>query len=190
MLADICAEDLNIDPDADRAQDYAADEGADADALRGPGLPHGRDHATSPRRHNLKVIEDAAHAAGARYKGARSARIGDATAFSFYPIKNMTTARAACSRPTTPTSPRDARPAQPRPRTTRLEPLLRRRHPPSTRYAPGFNYGMTDVQAAIGLRPAQAPAEFNARRAELAARYNAGLEDVRGGRDAGDSARK
>jgi dTDP-4-amino-4,6-dideoxygalactose transaminase len=40
-------------------------------------------------RHNLLVIEDAAQAHGARYKGRRSGSIGHAAAFSFYPSKNL-----------------------------------------------------------------------------------------------------
>lgn len=41
------------------------------------------------RRHNLKVIEDAAQAHGARYKGRRVGSLGDAAGFSFYPGKNL-----------------------------------------------------------------------------------------------------
>jgi dTDP-4-amino-4,6-dideoxygalactose transaminase len=40
-------------------------------------------------RHNLVVIEDAAQAHGARYKGTRVGRFGHAAAFSFYPSKNL-----------------------------------------------------------------------------------------------------
>jgi dTDP-4-amino-4,6-dideoxygalactose transaminase len=40
-------------------------------------------------RHNLKVIEDAAQAHGARYKGRRVGTLGDAAGFSFYPGKNL-----------------------------------------------------------------------------------------------------
>jgi len=43
-------------------------------------------------RNGLKVLEDAAHAVGAFYKGRAIGAIGDATAFSFYANKNMTTA--------------------------------------------------------------------------------------------------
>ena len=41
------------------------------------------------RRHNLKVVEDAAQAQGAYYKGRRAGSLGDAAAFSFYPGKNL-----------------------------------------------------------------------------------------------------
>ena len=41
------------------------------------------------REHGLKVLEDAAQAQGARYKGRRAGSLGDAAAFSFYPAKNL-----------------------------------------------------------------------------------------------------
>ncbi|HKQ05063.1 MAG TPA: DegT/DnrJ/EryC1/StrS family aminotransferase [Blastocatellia bacterium] len=41
------------------------------------------------RRHGLKVIEDAAQAHGARFKGRRAGALGDAAGWSFYPTKNL-----------------------------------------------------------------------------------------------------
>lgn len=41
------------------------------------------------KKHGLKVIEDCAQAHGARYKGRRAGRLGDAAGFSFYPGKNL-----------------------------------------------------------------------------------------------------
>jgi len=91
VLADIREGDGNIDPDAiERAITprtravvpvHYGGEPCDMDAIM-----------EIARRNGLKVLEDAAHAVGAFYKGRAIGAIGDATAFSFYANKNMTTA--------------------------------------------------------------------------------------------------
>ncbi len=43
------------------------------------------------KRHNLYLVEDAAHAIGTEYKGKKIGTIGDLTCYSFHPVKNMTT---------------------------------------------------------------------------------------------------
>jgi dTDP-4-amino-4,6-dideoxygalactose transaminase len=54
------------------------------------GLPAEMDSINEiARKHGLKVIEDAAQAHGARYKGKRAGSLGHAAAFSFYPAKNL-----------------------------------------------------------------------------------------------------
>ena len=54
------------------------------------GQPADLDPITAvARRHGLKVIEDAAQAHGARYRGRRCGSLGDAAGFSFYPGKNL-----------------------------------------------------------------------------------------------------
>ncbi len=54
------------------------------------GQPANLDPITDiARKHNLRIIEDAAQAHGARYKGRRAGSLGDAAAFSFYPGKNL-----------------------------------------------------------------------------------------------------
>ena len=54
------------------------------------GLPADMDAINAiARKHNLKIIEDAAQAHGARYKGKRVGTLGDAAGFSFYPGKNL-----------------------------------------------------------------------------------------------------
>jgi len=91
VFADIRERDGNIDPaQVERAITPAtkaivpvhfAGEPCDMDAIM-----------DIARRHRLVVLEDAAHAIGARYRGRPIGAIGDATAFSFYATKNMTTA--------------------------------------------------------------------------------------------------
>lgn len=53
------------------------------------------------RRHNLYVIEDAAHALPARYRGKTVGTIGEITCFSFYATKTITTGEGGWRRPTT-----------------------------------------------------------------------------------------
>ncbi|HLF79293.1 MAG TPA: DegT/DnrJ/EryC1/StrS aminotransferase family protein, partial [Dehalococcoidia bacterium] len=90
VLADVCADDYNIDP-----EDVARRITARTRALMPvhlAGQPCRMDELLEiARRHNLLVIEDGAHAHGAAYKGRPIGSIGDATCFSFYATKNMTT---------------------------------------------------------------------------------------------------
>jgi dTDP-4-amino-4,6-dideoxygalactose transaminase len=91
VLCDSGADGFNIDPtDAERRITertraiipvHLAGEPCDMDAL-----------LALARRHNLKVIEDAAHAIPATYKGKRIGTISELTAFSFYTTKTITTA--------------------------------------------------------------------------------------------------
>ena len=91
-------------------------------------------------KHNLYVIEDAAEAHGAMYKGRKAGSIGDLNCFSFYPNKNMTTGEGGMI-------------------TTNNKELaekmrMLRSHGQDQRYHHvilGYNYRTTDIQAALGL---------------------------------------
>ena len=91
IFADM-GDDFNIDPAADRKAHHAAHQSHRAGALWRAALQDGRDHGLAPKSTTCTSIEDAAHAIGARYGGRMIGTIGDVTAFSFYAIKNMTTA--------------------------------------------------------------------------------------------------
>ena len=90
VLVDIRSSDFNIDPEQiERAITphtraivpvHFAGEPCDMESIR-----------AIARRHNLKVLEDAAHAIGTAYRGQMIGSFGDAAAFSFYATKNMTT---------------------------------------------------------------------------------------------------
>ena len=90
VLADICADDLNIDPE--QIERRITPRTKAIMPVHYAGQPCRMDEILDiARRHSLTVIEDAATAAGPRYKGRPVGGLGDATAFSFYAIKNMTT---------------------------------------------------------------------------------------------------
>jgi hypothetical protein len=124
-------------------------------------------------RRGLRVIEDAAHAMGATYRGRRIGAQGDLVAFSFHPNKNMTTIEGGAL------SFRDPGELE---RAERL-----RFH--GIRKLPGGGMdviehagksNLSDVSAAIGLAQLAKLERFNARRGTLARRYLEALGDIAG----------
>ncbi len=119
------------------------------------------------RRHGLKVIEDAAQAHGARYRGRRCGSLGDAAIFSFYPTKNLGALGDAGAVVTD-----DAQLAR---EIRRL-----RNYGSEVKYAhdvPGFNSRLDELQAAILRAKLKLLDEANGRRREVAAMYLRGLID-------------
>ena len=178
VVADICSDDLTIDP-ADVARRITPRTKA-VMPVDYAGHPARMDAIMAlAREHRLQVIEDAATAAGSLYKGKPIGGIADATVFSFYAIKNMTTGQGGM------VTTDDAALAE-KVRVLRnngLDSNAWNRYaaegsPFYTVVEPGFNYGMTDLQAAIGLGQLERLGEFNAQRARLAARYDAGFAAV------------
>jgi dTDP-4-amino-4,6-dideoxygalactose transaminase len=119
------------------------------------------------RRHNLCVIEDAAQAHGARYRGRRVGSLGHAAGFSFYPGKNLGAIGDGGAITTN-----DARLA------VRVRKL--RNYGSEVKYRHdivGMNSRLDELQAAI-LRPKLATLdEENCRRSAVAAAYLAALKD-------------
>ena len=90
VFADIC-DDYNIDPAELRKRITPRTRAIIP--VHHSGQPCRMDEILGcAAEHRLPVIEDAAHATGAAYRGRMIGSIGDVTAFSFYAIKNMTTA--------------------------------------------------------------------------------------------------
>ena len=124
------------------------------------------------RERGIPLIEDAAHALPARYKGATIGSHGNLAAYSFYATKNMTTGEGGML--TGPVDEID------RVRSLSLHGLSKdasRRYDKggSWRYdilAPGFKYNMTDLQAALGMVQLGRLDEFQSRRREVVDTYN------------------
>jgi dTDP-4-amino-4,6-dideoxygalactose transaminase len=125
-------------------------------------------------RRGLRLIEDAAHAIGAEYRGRRIGAFGDTQVFSFHPNKNITTGEGGC------VATRDAGLAE-RIALLRFHGMDREAwdrfaKKGSQHYEillPGFKYNMMDLQAALGLHQLPQLERFIARRTELALRYRA-----------------
>ncbi len=130
------------------------------------------------KKHNLRVIEDAAHAIGTEYKGKRIGSFGDIQVFSFHPNKNMTTGEGGC------VVTRDEKLASDvallRFHGMDREAWNRFGKKGSQHYeiiAPGYKYNMMDIQAALGLHQLKQLDGFIKRRTELALRYHRLLAD-------------
>ncbi len=119
------------------------------------------------RRHNVRVVEDAAQAHGAEYRGRRAGTLGDVACFSFYPSKNLGAYGDAGALVTN-----DAELA--------ARARLLRNHGRTDKYAHqviGYGYRLDALQAAIlGAKLPHLEA-WNARRRALAVRYDELLRD-------------
>ncbi|MFW5698943.1 MAG: DegT/DnrJ/EryC1/StrS family aminotransferase, partial [Planctomycetota bacterium] len=129
------------------------------------------------RARGVTLIEDAAHAIGARYRGVAIGGAGNPAAFSFYATKNLATGEGGML---------TGQPALIE--RARLLALHGMSNDAWKRYdkagswqydvpQPGFKYNMTDVQAALGLVQLDKLPVMQARRRAVAARYAAGLAD-------------
>ena len=138
-------------------------------------------HALS-QRYGFKIIEDASHAIGGKYKGEPigNCRYGDITVFSFHPVKIITTGEGGMALANDPVLAN---------KMVRLRSHGITREPTQMTHAPdgpwyyqqielGYNYRMTDVQAALGLSQMRRLDEFVARRHAIARRYDELLADL------------
>lgn len=191
VFADVDPQTLNLDPTSVASKVtprtkailtvHLYGQPCDMDALKELAWPRG-----------IYIVGDAAHAAGAEYKGHKAGSLGDIEVFSFHQQKNMVTLgeggmittsnkalyermlsyRSLCCRTYDPKG--------------KYLPLDESVHPMGKRYwyldfdGIGFNYRMTDIQAAVGLVQLKKLDRLNARRAEIANLYSTGLRDIQG----------
>ncbi|HKX06077.1 MAG TPA: UDP-4-amino-4,6-dideoxy-N-acetyl-beta-L-altrosamine transaminase [Methylomirabilota bacterium] len=179
VFADVQGHTLNLDPAAVEAActertrailhvDYAGQPG-DIDEL-----------AAIARRRGLILIEDAAHALGAEYRGRRIGSAAELTTFSFHPAKAVTTGEGGMVTTNLPDLAARVR----RFRNHGLASDFRERGDRGDVYSPmvdlGFNYRLTDFQCALGLSQLGRLEHFLKRRSEIADRYRAAFEPMPG----------
>ncbi|WP_430790875.1 UDP-4-amino-4,6-dideoxy-N-acetyl-beta-L-altrosamine transaminase [Virgibacillus flavescens] len=124
------------------------------------------------KEHNLIVIEDAAHAIGATYKEFKVGSIADMTMFSFHPVKHITTGEGGIIT----TNDKDLYEKLRQFRShgiTRDSALLHENHGPwyyEMQFL-GYNYRMTDIQAALGSSQVEKLNSFVERRRQIVDQY-------------------
>ena len=178
VLADVRPDTLNIDPE-EMEKKITPRTRAILPVHLG-GQPCEMDEILAlAQEHGLLVIEDAAHATGATYKGRMVGTIGDVTVFSFYATKNLTTGEGGmiCTE--------DSNLAE--------QMSVLRQHGISRdawkRYGdqgswfyevlhPGYKYNMTDVQASLGLHQLAKQEQFLQVRERYAGVYAQAFADV------------
>ena len=115
-------------------------------------------------KHSLRVVEDAAHAIGSRYRGKPIGSFGDLVVFSFHPNKNMTTLEGGAI------ATADLAAAQLL-EQYRFHGIKRNAAGEVDVMFPGAKSNLTDVAAQVGIDQLRRLDGFNARRLELAGRY-------------------
>ena len=132
------------------------------------------------RRHGLWVVEDAACGFGAHYRGRHVGTIGDAGCFSFHPRKSITTGEGGMI--TTDRADLAAKTRSLRDHGATRTDFDRHTGPAGYLLASyddlGYNYRLTDIQAAIGIAQLDRADGILERRREIAARYDRALGDL------------
>lgn len=170
-FADVEADTLNLDPRA--IEDAITPRTRAILAVHYAGHPAELDTIRDiAERHHLALIEDASHAVPASYKGRLIGSSENPAAFSFYATKNLTTGEGGMLT--------GSAELVARARTLALHGMTRdayKRYSSGSSWfyevdEAGFTYGMTDIQAAMGLAQLRQLGEFQRRRRQIAALYS------------------
>jgi dTDP-4-amino-4,6-dideoxygalactose transaminase len=185
LFVDVEPDTLNIDPaGVARALDEYGDEVRAILPVHYAGHPCELDQMLElGRRHDIPVVEDAAHAFGAAFRGLPIGQVSArdeqrAVCFSLYATKNITSGEGGVLTG-----------AEALVRTARLWSLHGMSRDSWQRYGPrgswdyevlvpGFKCNMSDIQAALALTQLRRWRSFQRRRTEIAARYSDLLADV------------
>jgi perosamine synthetase len=178
VLADIDPHHRTLDPDAVRRQ--ITEDTTGLIPMHYGGHPADIEELLAiADEHDLTVIWDACHAFGGRWQGEPIGAQQDMAVFSFHPVKNITTGEGGM------VVTDDEELAE---RVRRLRSFDMNYEPEGHESEPwyqvakgvGYNYNVTDLQAALGLTQLERLDEFKERRDEIIAQYDAVFRDVAG----------
>ncbi len=178
ILVDVRADTFNIDPEQIRNKLSPRTRAVIPVHLGGQPCEMDEIRAVA-QEHELMVVEDAAHATGAKYRDRMIGTIGDVTVFSFYAIKNLTTGEGGMI------TTEDEQLAE-RMRMLRLHGISsdawKRYSAEGSWYYevlfPGYKYNMTDIQASLGIHQLARQEDFLEVRQRYAQMYNDAFRDL------------
>lgn len=178
VFADIEADTYNIDPAEIEKKITERTKAIIAVHFTGQPCKMDEIHAIA-KKHNLLVIEDAAHALGADYKGRKIGSISDMTTFSFHPVKHITTGEGGMI--TTNNKELYERLVLFRSHGITRNEQMMTKNEGGWYYEQldlGYNYRITDIQCALGISQMKKLDRFVARRREIAARYDKAFAEI------------
>ncbi|WP_313131407.1 UDP-4-amino-4,6-dideoxy-N-acetyl-beta-L-altrosamine transaminase [Anaerocolumna sp.] len=179
VFADVNPDTYNIDPKDVRRKITSKTKAIIAVHFAGQPCELDEIHQIA-QEYNLLVIEDAAHALGADYKGKMIGNISDLTTFSFHPVKHITTGEGGMIT-TNDKSLYDRLILYRSHGITRDQSLMSSYDGPwyYQQLVLGFNYRITDIQCALGISQMKKIGKFVARRREIVKRYNEEFANIK-----------
>lgn len=179
VFADIHESTMCIDPD--HVASLVSDKTAAIIAVDFAGRPcdYGRLREIADN-HKILLLSDAAHSAGATYNSIPTGRIADLTAFSFNPVKNLTSGEGGMVTGILAEKQNALRQFRAH-GMTRNPTELSRESPAGWYYEQqslGFNYKLSEIHAALGLSQLAKLGGFNAARELMASRYLSDLSSL------------
>ncbi|MCI8565609.1 MAG: UDP-4-amino-4,6-dideoxy-N-acetyl-beta-L-altrosamine transaminase [Lachnospiraceae bacterium] len=181
VFADIDRETYNIDPDSIAKHVTPRTKAVIAVDFTGQAAKI-REIRKICDKYNLILIEDAAHSIGTKYEGRMVGTLADMTCFSFHPVKTITAGEGGAILTDDDTLYRKLLLARSHGITHDEALMVDAPHEGSWYYEEislGYNYRMTDIQAALLESQLQKIDSFIARRKEITKQYNEAFSDCR-----------
>ena len=179
VFADINPKTYNIDPASIRAHITEKTKAVVAVDFTGQAVELEEIRAIC-KEHHLILIEDAAHAIGTKYNGKPVGSIADMTTFSFHPVKTVTSGEGGAIMTNDEALYRKLRLYRAHGITRDREEMV---HPTDAGWyneqvTLGYNYRMTDIQAALLISQLNKLEAFSRRRKEIVAKYDEVFREI------------